>query len=195
LEASVFIREIFRSSLKSLNILPVPSTTLHSGSSAIETGNPVSSRIRLSRQRSSQMKKLLLVCFACTLLVSLVAAAQPAKPGDPATQGTVKMSAQEKQAEKAAKEIKTMTGCLQKGDEPGEFSIAGEDGKLWGLRSSTVKLEDHVGHKVTVTVTGESKAEEKKEKKEGEVEKASQKEEYGDIRVRSLKMISDTCAK
>ena len=32
-----------------------------------------------------------------------------------------------------------MTGCLQKGDEAGEFSIEGEDGKLWGLRSSTVK--------------------------------------------------------
>ena len=143
------------------------------------------------------MKKLLLVCFACTLLVSLVAVAQSAKPDDPATQGTVKMSAQEKQAEKAAKETKTVTGCLKKGDGPSEFSIAGEDGKLWGLRSSTVKLEDHVGHKVTVagTVTGESKAEEKKEKKEGEVEKASQKEEYGDIRVTSLKMISDTCAK
>src|SRR5882724_13312028 len=41
--------EIFRSSLKSLSILPVPSTTLHSGSSAIDTGNPVSSRMRLSR--------------------------------------------------------------------------------------------------------------------------------------------------
>src|SRR6202021_51707 len=41
--------DIFLSSLKSLSILPVPSTTLHSGSSAIETGNPVSSRMRLSR--------------------------------------------------------------------------------------------------------------------------------------------------
>src|SRR5580658_9991531 len=41
--------EILRKSLKSLSILPVPSTTLHSGSSAIETGSPVSSRIRWSR--------------------------------------------------------------------------------------------------------------------------------------------------
>jgi glycogen debranching enzyme len=30
---------------------------------------------------------------------------------------------------------KTVTGCLQKGDEPGEVSITGEDGKSWGLRS------------------------------------------------------------
>ena len=70
-------------------------------------------------------------------------------------------------------------------------------GKVWGLRSSTVKLEDHLGHKVTVagTASGESKAEAKKEKKEGEVENASQKEEYRDLSVTSLKMISDTCAK
>src|SRR5260370_38127430 len=41
--------EIFRSSLKSESIFPVPSTTEASGSSAIDTGNPVSSRMRLSR--------------------------------------------------------------------------------------------------------------------------------------------------
>jgi hypothetical protein len=143
------------------------------------------------------MKKLLLVCFACTLLVSLVAVAQSTKQDDPATQDTAKTNAQDKQAEKPAKGTKTVTGCLQKGDEAGEFSIEGEDGKLWGLRSSTVKLEDHVGHKVTVagTSSGESKAEAKKEKKEGEVTNAAEKEEYRDLRVTSLKMISDTCAK
>jgi hypothetical protein len=86
---------------------------------------------------------------------------------------------------------------LQRGDGAGEFSIFGEDGKVWGLRSSTVKLEDHVGHKVTVagTARAESKAEAKKEKKEGEVVKASEKEEYRDLRVTSLNMVSDTCAK
>ena len=143
------------------------------------------------------MKKLLLVCFACTLLVSLIAVAQSTQQYDPATKDTAKTNAQDKQAEKPAKGTMTVTGCLQKGDEAGEFSIAGEDGKLWGLRSSKVKLEDHVGHKVTVagTASRESKAEAKKEKKEGEVENAAQKEEYRDLRVTSLKMISDTCAK
>ena len=142
------------------------------------------------------MKKLL-VCFACTLLISLVAAAQSTKQDNSATQDTAKANPQDKQAEKPAKGTKTVTGCLQKGDEAGEFSIVGEDGKLWGLRSSTVKLQDHVGHKVTVTGTAsrESKAEAEKEKKEGQVENAAQKEEYGDLRVTILKMISDTCAK
>lgn len=143
------------------------------------------------------MKKLLLVCLACTLLVSLIAVAQSTKQDDPATQDTAKANAQDKQAEKPAKETKTVTGCLQKGDEAGEFSIVGDDGKAWDLRSSTVKLEDHVGHKVTVTgaASGESKAETKTEKKEGAVENAAQKAEYRDLRVTSVKMISDSCAK
>src|SRR5437016_14674311 len=43
----------------------------------------------------------------------------------------------------------TVTGCLQKGDEANEFSITGEDGKTYGLRSSAVDLSKHLGHKVT----------------------------------------------
>ena len=100
---------------------------------------------------------------------------------------------QEKKAEKAA-HTQTVTGCLQKGDEAGEFSITGEDGNTWGLHSTSVKLDQHLGHKVTVTgsTTQESKAE---EKKEGQVEKASSKQEYADLDVTSLKMVSDSCSK
>jgi hypothetical protein len=105
-------------------------------------------------------------------------------------------NAQEKQGKKPDKaaQSQSVTGCLQKGDKAGEFSITGEDGKTWGLRSSTVKLDEHLGHKVTVTGASshESKAE---EKKEGQVEKASSKEEYGDLDVSSLKMVSATCSK
>jgi hypothetical protein len=93
--------------------------------------------------------------------------------------------------------VNILTGCLQKGDEPGEFSITGEDGKSWDLRSSSVKLDQHVGHQVTVTGSHarEIRAEENKEKREGQVEKASSKEEYGDLRVTTLKMVRDTCDK
>src|SRR5579875_2068047 len=42
-----------RRSLKSVSIFPVPSTTEANGSSAIETGRPVSSRMRRSRFFSS----------------------------------------------------------------------------------------------------------------------------------------------
>ena len=100
---------------------------------------------------------------------------------------------QEKKADKSA-HTQTVTGCLQKGDEPGEFSITGEDGKTWGLRSTSVKLDEHLGHKVNVTgtKTHETKAE---EKKEGQVENAASKAEYADLTVTSLKMVSETCSK
>src|SRR5260370_17115758 len=48
---------------------------------------------------------------------------------------------------------KTVTGCLQKGDEADEFSLTGDDGMRYDLRSSAVKLGDHFGHKLTVTAT------------------------------------------
>jgi hypothetical protein len=135
------------------------------------------------------MKKLIFGWIAFTLLVSLSAFAQYGQDNN------AKPGAKESQEKKSAKEGKTITGCLQKGDEPGEFALKSEDGKVWGLKSSSVKLDAHLGHKVSITgsASEESKAEEKREKKEGQVEKAANKEEYGDIRVASLKMISATC--
>jgi hypothetical protein len=84
----------------------------------------------------------------------------------------------------------TVTGCLQKGDEAGEFSLTGTDGKLYGLRSSSVKLGDHVGHKITVS--GKFKAEKYEENEEKE-NKGAGAREAGDIQVSSLKMVSSSC--
>jgi hypothetical protein len=141
------------------------------------------------------MKRLMLVFIVLALLVSLTALAQDTtKPSDDqAKQDNTKAAPKENQ-EKSASQTKTVTGCLQKGDQPDQFSITGEDGKSWDLRSSTVKLADHVGHQVTVTgsPTREAKAE---EKKEGQVENAAEKKELGELRVTSLKMVSQSCAK
>ena len=141
------------------------------------------------------MKRLMLVSLVLALLVSLTALAQDTtKPSDDkAKQDNTKAAPQESQ-EKSASKTKTVTGCLQKGDQPDEFSITGEDGKSWDLRSSTVKLAEHVGHQVTVTgsPTREAKAE---EKKEGQVENAARREELGELRVTSLKMVSQSCTK
>ncbi len=51
----------------------------------------------------------------------------------------------------SAQEPTSVTGCLSKGTAGGTFSISGIDGKAYSLTSTTVKLESHVGHKVTVT--------------------------------------------
>ena len=138
------------------------------------------------------MKKLIFVSLAATLFVSVAAFAQESpKPGD-VTPSTTTPVAQEPQ--KPASPETTVTGCVQKGDQPGEVSITAEDGRIWELHSNTGKLDEHINHKVTVTgtVTRDSKAE---AKKEGQVEKASGKQEYGDLLVSSLTMVSKTCGK
>ena len=118
----------------------------------------------------------MMASIGLALLVSMTALAQD----------TVKPSDDESKT-------KAVTGCLQKGDQADQFSITGDDGKSWDLRSSTVKLDEHVGHKVTVTGSArETKAE---EKKEGQVENAARKEKLGELRVTDLKMVSPNCTK
>ena len=80
----------------------------------------------------------------------------------------------------------TATGCLQKGDEAGEYALTTKDGKKYGLRSSSVDLSKHVGHTVTVSGTAKHEEEEKGEKKEAG-------EEVADIQVTKLAMVSASC--
>ena len=88
---------------------------------------------------------------------------------------------------------KTVTGCLQKGDEANEFSITDADGKTYGLRSSSVKLGAHVGHKVTVTGRARPESEENEANEQKEKNEQNEKKEVADIRVTSLKMVSTSC--
>jgi hypothetical protein len=141
------------------------------------------------------MKKLMLISITLALLVSLSAFAQNAtKPSDDQSQQNNAKASTQANQNKSANQAKTVTGCIQKGDQPETFSLTGDDGKTWDLRSSTVNLADHVGHQVTVTGTPsrEAKAE---EKKEGQVEKAAGKEAIGELRVTDLKMVSQSCTK
>ena len=135
------------------------------------------------------MKKLMFVSFAFALLASAVSLAQ-----DSAQPPSATASAQATQDPKPAKSPKTVTGCLQKGDQPGEITLTAADGKIYDLRSDSVKLDEHIGHQVTATgtVTHEMKAE---QKKEGDMEKASSKEAVRDLNVTDVKMVSETCTK
>ena len=84
--------------------------------------------------------------------------------------------------EKAAKitgQTMSATGCLTKEPkEKNEYMITGDDGKTWGLKSNTLKLADHLNHKVTVT---------------GKVTKGEHGNEAGDMNVSDVKMISENC--
>jgi hypothetical protein len=83
----------------------------------------------------------------------------------------------------------TLTGCLKKGEEKGEYAITAKNGKTYGLRSSKVSLGGHLGH--TVTVVGTPVKEKEDEDEKAESKGAST--EAGDLSVTSLKMVSATC--
>ncbi|MBZ5646977.1 MAG: hypothetical protein LAN37_07110 [Acidobacteriia bacterium] len=95
------------------------------------------------------------------------------------------------------KKTRTLTGCLQKGEEAHEYNFAAKDGSAWEIKSDSVKLHKHVGH--TVRITGVvsmaklhgMKEDAKAEMKEHGVEKHTA--ERGHMTVTHLTMVSDTC--
>ena len=86
----------------------------------------------------------------------------------------------------------SVTGCLVKGDEPKEVWLAQKDGRIYGLESSKIELNAHLGHKVIVTgyVLPEGKEEAGKEAQE---QNKTGKRETADFRMLALKMIGTSC--
>jgi len=95
------------------------------------------------------------------------------------------------QAQEGKSKPLSVTGCLQKGIEPGGFFLVGEGGKMWELSGKIDAA--HVGHKVTLTghVLHRPKTEEVKFT-DNEKQEANGKP-YADFQVTSLKMVSDSC--
>ena len=80
-------------------------------------------------------------------------------------------------ADRAKSDAMTVTGCVAKDANAKDlFTITGEDGKSYTLKSG--KLSSHVNHKVTVT---------------GKVTKEAEGTTPGDMTVSDVKMISETC--
>jgi hypothetical protein len=102
--------------------------------------------------------------------------------------GALAWAAQEKETKTKSGKSMTVTGCLQKGDEAGEYSLTGDDGKRYGLHTSgSLDLSKHLGH--TVTVTGTKMHEENETKEKHEAGGA----EAADLRVTNVKHVSETC--
>ena len=101
--------------------------------------------------------------------------------------------ADEKSDKMSAGSKQSVTGCLKKGDETGGFTLTAEDGKVWELHSKKVQLAEHVGHTVAVTGTAANRSKAEEEKIEANEKKEFGEKEHGDLRVSSLKMVSDSC--
>ena len=135
------------------------------------------------------------------LLLGKVAAPPSAHPFLAAISGAKAQAVAEGKAEgrprarAGTKGQATLTGCLQKSADKGRFSLVAEDGKAWELHGNSIKLDNHLGHTVTVTgiLTGEMKAQEKP--RPGIVVQASskEKEEYAGLSVTGLTIVSETC--
>jgi len=97
------------------------------------------------------------------------------------------------------KKTRTLSGCLQKGEDANEYNLTTEKGGTWEIKSDSIKLGDHVGH--TVTVTGvvshhkehAMKEDTKEEMKEHGMDKDAK--EHGHMTVTDLTMVSETCQK
>jgi hypothetical protein len=94
--------------------------------------------------------------------------------------------------------VRTLTGCLQQGENAKEYALMGQDGSTWELKSDSVDLASHVGHTVTVsgavahsTMHG-MKEDSKKEAQEHGMDKSAT--EHGHLTVTSLSMVSESCS-
>jgi hypothetical protein len=93
--------------------------------------------------------------------------------------------------------VRTVTGCLQQGDNAKEFSLLGQDGGTWEIRSDSVDLAGHVGQ--TVTITGAvsnaamhgMKEDMKKEAQEHGMDKGAT--EHGHLTATQLNVMSNHC--
>jgi hypothetical protein len=90
-----------------------------------------------------------------------------------------------------------ITGCLEKGVVVGRFNIIGRDGKVYTLRSASIKLAAHLGQ--SVTVTGQLKRDPKRD--DYDFEGSEVNEENGkekmldslDVEVTGLKVVGASC--
>ena len=102
-------------------------------------------------------------------------------------------------SKKKEREVRTLTGCLQKEDGMHNYALTEQDGSTWEIRSATLNLSPHVGH--TVTVTGlvshpglhKMKEGAKDEMKEHGVAKDAA--EHGRLRATKIAMVRESCQK
>jgi hypothetical protein len=97
------------------------------------------------------------------------------------------------------KKTRTLTGCLQKGDDANEYNFTAKGGGTWEIKSDSVKLDEHVGHTVKITgvvsnaMAHGMKEDAKEEMKEHGMDKHTA--ERGHMTVTDLIMVSDSCQK
>jgi hypothetical protein len=101
---------------------------------------------------------------------------------------------------KSKSEVRTITGCLTKGDSAKEFLLTADNGSTWEVRdNSSVNLASHVGHTVSAKgVVSNAKMHNMKEDAKDAAKDSGMKKdstEHGHLKVTDVTMVSDSCQK
>jgi hypothetical protein len=128
------------------------------------------------------MKRIILgtLAFSCALALAAGAATQASHTHHAAT-------------------AKSLTGCLEKGDEANTYKLTHvEGGGNWELLGApaSLKMADHVGHKVEVSGTAMSASSAMKMEHAGEKAKGTAMKEENEehhLKVTALKHVAPTC--
>jgi hypothetical protein len=131
----------------------------------------------------SQLSRLLL----CLVLASLTASWALAQDryGDSKSKG----------------DVRTITGCLTKGDSADEFLLTANDGSTWEVRNSKsgVNLASHVGQTITAQgVVSNAKAHNLKEDAKDAAKDTGMKKnnaEHGHLKVTDVQTVSESCSR
>ena len=113
--------------------------------------------------------------------------------------GTAGLATAQDKTKTTHKKTRTLTGCLQKGDDANEYTITTAKGGIWEIQSDSLKLGDHVGHTVTITgVVSNAKMHGMKEDVKAKAKEhgmGKHSTEHGHMTVTNLTMVSGTCKK
>ncbi len=97
------------------------------------------------------------------------------------------------------KKTRTLTGCLQKGEDANEYNFTAKGGGTWEIKSDSVNLDEHAGHTVKITgVVSNATAHGMKEDAKAEMKQHDMDKhatEHGHMTVTDLTMVSHTCQK
>lgn len=99
---------------------------------------------------------------------------------------------------KSKGEVRSITGCLSKGDSANEFLLTGNDGSTWEVHSNnSVDLASHVGHTVEAKgVVSHAKMHNMKEDaKDAAKDSGTKKDstEHGHLTVTDVRTVGESC--
>jgi hypothetical protein len=101
------------------------------------------------------------------------------------------LSAQDNMGMGGGKQAMSATGCLKQGSNPGGYYLMGQDGKMYELMGPG--LAAHVNHTVTVTGQQVMLSHAQEAKKEASEKAEAGGKPYVDMKVSSVKMVSESC--